>query len=163
MVGVTLKRDFDINRKLANLSVRVEYLERRTLALEARGQFQAYTPGFLNATGTVEEARWTRLGNLVHVWASLDLATVTGVIEVDVPFPILLPAEPRRSLGTAMARAAAASGLNVDPGHVIADPSATAVSFVSSDMSGVWQAGSPFVWSSGSVLAFETTYETDAA
>lgn len=34
MAGVTLARDYDINRKLANLSVRVEYLERRLAAVD---------------------------------------------------------------------------------------------------------------------------------
>jgi hypothetical protein len=162
MVGVTLKRDYDINRKLANLSVRVEYLERRTLALEARGQFQAFSPALSGATGTVEEARYTRVGNMVHMWVSADLANVTGIIEVEVPsgLPILTPAEPRRPLGTAIARSNGASGLNVTPGVVIANPAGTGVAFRSAGAT--WMTGVPFAWASGSVLAFEATYETSA-
>lgn len=161
MAGVTLARDFDINRKLANLSVRVEYLERRLSFLEARGQFQSYTPAVTNLAATATFARWTRAGNMVTVWASLAVTgAATGVIEIGLPV-MVAEAASFRAAGTAFARASGATGLNLHKGIAVTRAGGTTVSFLTTTVTSgqAWNATVPFTWSNTALLTFTVTYE----
>lgn len=161
MAGVTLARDFDINRKLANLAVRVEYLERRVMFLEARGQYQDYTPTLTNLPATVTFARWSRVGNVVAVWASLAVTgAATGTIEVGTPVPIAESAS-FRAAGTAFARASGSTGLNVSKGITITRAAGNTVSFLTTTATSgqAWNATNPFTWSAGALLTFTVVYE----
>jgi hypothetical protein len=163
MAGVTLSRDFDINRKLANLSVRVEYLERRLAHLEARGQYQDYTPTITNLSATVDFARWSRMGNVVQVWASFSVTgAATGTIEIGTPVNIAEAATFRPS-GTAVARASGATGLNVHKALTVTRATGNTLSFLTtSATSGLaWNATTPFTWSNTAILRFQATYEAE--
>lgn len=161
MAGVTLARDYDINRKLAELATRVEYLERRNLALEARGQWQTYAPTLTNIPATVTAARWSRSGNIVAVWAALAVTgAVTGTIEVSVPVNIATPGS-LRAAGTSFARPSGATGLNGFRGIVLTRTTGNTISFATTTAAAgnAWAATVPFVWSNGALLTFTTMYE----
>jgi hypothetical protein len=161
MAGVTLQRDYDINRRLANYGIRIEYLERRLLSLEAQAQYTDYTPTLTNIPATITQARWAAARGIVHMWGSLDVTgAVTGVIEIGTPTNIALPGV-FRAAGVAFARSAGATGLNVHKGITITRGGGNTVSFLTTDATSAlaWNATTPFTWSAGALLTFSAVYE----
>jgi hypothetical protein len=161
MAGVTLQRDYDINRRLANYGIRIEYLERRLLFLEAQAQYTDYTPTLTNIPATVTQARWAAARGIVHMWGSLDITgAVTGVIEIGTPTPIALGGV-LRAAGESFARPAGATGLNMHKGLAITRATGNTISFLTADATPAlaWNATTPFTWANGALLNFSAVYE----
>lgn len=132
------------------------------------GVWTGYTPtfqGFTLGNGTVT-GRYTQMGETVDFWVFVTLGStsaMTSNLEVGVPVTGLSAPGFLYPMGTAHAKASAATGANVHKGFVIngaTGPIAFARVLIPSTASGsTWNTITPLTWATGDIFSIRGSYE----